>query len=278
MRKIMVGLRQSQLQRERVADSHAVFAVEHERHRARDVGIEGQRDQVEHVAIILGRLTLGRRVQIQVRVVLLLQRDVDPTLGGDQSRLHFIERGQVLIHPFPVRLAQLLIERTRAVDHRVHQLDAALQLLVLRFYRGAVSAKQAIENPARVVLRRNRPSFQTVGNCSRPREEAGARIDRQHQRRLPAVLLGVQRHHLIEARRVESPRLRVVQRCAGEPHVGANMRIRLRTARMVQPAHEAELLPKRAERLGRAAKHEFTVALNGGKPAPLRKSILRLRQ
>ena len=108
MREVVVRSGQAQLERERVADAHAVFAVEHERDRARDVGVERQRDQVEHVAVVLGRLALVRRVEIQMRVVLLLQRDVDPLLGGDQPRLDFVERGQVLIHPLAVGLAELL--------------------------------------------------------------------------------------------------------------------------------------------------------------------------
>ncbi len=102
MREIVVGFRESQLERERIADAHAIFAVEHERDGASNVGIERQRDQVEHVAVVLGRLSFRRRVEIQMRVVLLLQRDIDPAFGSDQPRFHFIQRRQVLIHPLPV--------------------------------------------------------------------------------------------------------------------------------------------------------------------------------
>ena len=138
-----------------------------------------------------------------MRVVLLLQRDVDPALGGDQPRFHFVQRGQVLIHPLAVGLAELLIERARALGHGVHQLDAPLQVLVLRLQRRAVAAEQAVEDAARVVLRRDRPAFEVVGDRARARQEARAGIDRQHQRRLPAVLLRVQRDDLIEPDRVD---------------------------------------------------------------------------
>ena len=182
----MVRFRQSQLERERIADAHAVFAVEHERDRASDVRIERQRDQVEHVAVVLGRLAFGRRVEIQMRVVLLLQRDIDPALGCDQPRFHFIQRGQVLIHPLAVGLAELLIERTRTLGHGVHQLDAPLQVVALRLQRRAVAAKQAVEHAARVVLRRNRPSFQAVGDRARAREETRSR----HRSTAPAKAAG----------------------------------------------------------------------------------------
>ena len=144
--------------------------------------------------------------------------------------------------------------------------------------RRAVAAKQAVEDAARVVLRRNRPPFQAVGDRSRAGEEPGAGIDRQHQRRLPAVLLGVQRHDLIESDRVERAGLRIVQRGAGEPHVGADVRVGLWAARMVQSAHEAELLPEGTERLRRLAKDELAVTLGRGKPAPLVDAVFRFRQ
>ena len=92
------------------------------------------------------------------------------------------------------------------------------------------------------------------------------------------ILLGVQRDHLIEPDRVVGPRLRVVQRGAGEPHVGADVRVGLGAVRMVQPAQEAELLAERGERLGRFAEDEFAVALGRREPAPLVDAVLRLRQ
>ena len=58
---------------------------QHEGDAARDVGVEGQRDQVEHVAIVIGRFAFGGDIQIQMRVALLLQRDVDPLLRSNQS-------------------------------------------------------------------------------------------------------------------------------------------------------------------------------------------------
>ena len=102
-------------------------------------------------------------------------------------------------------------------------------------------AEQTVEDAARIVLRRNRPAVQVVGDGARAREIAGAGIDRKHQRRLPAVLLGVQRDHLIEAGRVVGAGLRILQRSARQPHVGADVRVGLGTVGVVQAAHEAEL-------------------------------------
>ena len=106
VREIVVRFRKPELERERIADAHAVFAVQHECDRAGDVRIERQRDQIEHGAVILRRLSLGRRVEIQMRVILLLERDIDPALGRDQPRFHLVQRGQVLIHPLAVGFAR----------------------------------------------------------------------------------------------------------------------------------------------------------------------------
>ena len=111
-----------------------------------------------------------------------------------------------------------------------------------------VAAKQAVENAARVVFRRDRPAVNVVGDGSRTRKETGAGVDGQDQRRLAAVLLGVLRDDLIETDGVERAGLRIVQRGAGEPHVRADVRIGFRTVRVLQAAHEAQLLAERSER------------------------------
>ena len=60
---------------------------------------------------------------------------------------------------------------------------------------------------------------------------------------LTTVALGYS-HYLIESYRVVRPRFRIVQGRARQPHVGADVRVRFRAARMIQSAHEAELLPE----------------------------------
>src|SRR5262245_26781327 len=109
-------------------------------------------------------------------------------------------------------MAELPIERARTFNHSIHELDAPFQVVSLRLEGLAVTAKQPLEHPTRAVFRWNRPSFQAIGDGARPGEKTCPSIDREHQRRLPAVLFGVQRHDLIESDRVESPWLRIVQR------------------------------------------------------------------
>src|SRR5262249_23304270 len=107
-----------------------------------------------------------------------------------------------------------------------------------------------------------------------PGEEAGPRVDRQHERGLPAVLLRVERDDLVQSNRVVGTRLRVMERGSGEPHVGAHMRISLGAARMIETTQEAELFAERAERLGRFTKDEFAVLLGSWEPAPLIDAVL----
>ena len=92
------------------------------------------------------------------------------------------------------------------------------------------------------------------------------------------LLLGVLGDDLVEADRVVHARLRVVQRGAGQPHVGADVRVGLGTARVIQPAQEAQLIAKRGQRLGRLAKHELPVLFRPREPAPLVNAMLRPRQ
>ncbi len=197
---------------------------------------------------------------------------------ADQPRLDLVQRSQILVHLFPVGLAQPLVERAGAFQHGVDQLDAALKLISPRFERSPVAAKQAVEHATRIVLGRDRLAFQAVGDGAGPREEPRSGVDRQHQRRLAAVLLGVQRDDLVEPHRVVRARLRVVQRGAGEPHVRTDVRVGLGTARMVQPAQEAQFVAKRAQRLGRLAEHELPVFLRSREPTPVVELVLRAGQ
>ena len=69
---------EAQFDRERIADTHAVFAIEHESDRTCNVGVEGEGDQIEHIPVILVRFPFGIGVEIQMRIVLRLDRDIDP--------------------------------------------------------------------------------------------------------------------------------------------------------------------------------------------------------
>src|SRR5687767_7740323 len=102
-----------------------------------------------------------------MRIVLLLERNVDPALGSDQSRFHFIQRSEVLIHSLAVRRSKLPIERTRTLRHGIHKLDTPLQGLVLRLDGLAVTSKQSVEDTPRIIFGGNRPSFEVVGDRSR---------------------------------------------------------------------------------------------------------------
>ena len=68
--QVVMSSCQAQFNRESIADSHAVFAIQHKGNRPSDVRIKRQRDQIKHVAIVLRRFTLGRHIEFQVRVVL----------------------------------------------------------------------------------------------------------------------------------------------------------------------------------------------------------------
>ena len=218
------------------------------------------------------------RVELKVRVILFLQRDIDPLLGRDEAFLHFVERCEVLVHLFTVGFAEALVERLCLFEHGVDQLDAALEIFALGLHRRAVGAEESVENLARIILGRDRLTGSTVGNGAGAREETHAGIDGHHQRRLPAKLLGVFGHHLIERHAVVHLALRILQRRTGEPHVRAHVRVRLRAVRVIQPAHETQLLAERRERLGRFAEHIPAVLLRAGKPAPLIDAVLGVRQ
>jgi hypothetical protein len=219
VREIVVRLGQTKLQRERVTDAHTVFTVQHERDRARDIRIEHQRDQVEHVAVVFGRIPFVRRIKVQVRVILLLQRNVDPPLGSDQPGFHLVERSQILIHTLAIRFAQLRLKGARAVGHRIHQLDSPLQGITLGGLRGVVAPEKPVENAPRIVFRRDRLAIQVIGDGASARQEARTGIDGQHQRGLAAELLRMLRDNLIQTDRVKRARLGIVQRGARKPHV-----------------------------------------------------------
>ena len=110
VRQAVVGALDAELNGERIADAHAVLPIEHEGDAACDVRIERQRDEVEHRAIVISGITLGIGVELEVRMVLFLQWNIDPFLGRDQTFLHFIERGEVLIHLFAIGFSKLSVQ------------------------------------------------------------------------------------------------------------------------------------------------------------------------
>ena len=141
-----------------------------------------------------------------------------------------------------------------------------------------VAPEETVEHPARVVLGRNRASVKPIGNGAGTRQVAGARVDGQNQRRPAAELLGVGGNHLIQADGVVGAGFRIVERRSGQPHVGAGVGIGLRAARVVEPAHEAELLPERLQWLRRRAELELPVLFLRREPAPFGQLMLGLRQ
>ena len=93
-----------------------------------------------------------------------------------------------------------------------------------------------------------------------------------------AKLLGVECNHLIETGGVVSAWLRIMQRSAGEPHIGADVRVRFGAAWMKQSTHKAELFAEGAERFSRSAEDEILAASFGGEPTPLAEVVLRFRE
>ena len=278
VRQAVMGTLDAELDGEGVADAHAVLAVEHEGDAAGDVRIKRQRDEVEHGAVILAGIALGMRVELKVRVILFLQRDIDPLLGRDEAFLHFVERCEVLVHLFTVGFAEALVERLCLFEHGVDQLDAALEIFALGLHRRAVGAEESVENLARIILGRDRLTGSAVGNGAGAREETHAGIDGHHQRRLPAKLLRVLSHHLVECHAVVHLAFGVLQRCAGEPHVRTHVRIGLRAVRVIEPTHKTQLLAERRERLGRFTKNKLAILLRAREPAPLIDAVLGVRQ
>ena len=250
VRQAVMGTLDAELDGEGVADAHAVLAVEHEGDAAGDVRIKRQRDEVEHGAVILAGVALGMGIELEVRVVLFLERDIDPFLGRDEAFLHFTERGEILIHLFAVGFAEALVERLGLLEHGVDQLDAALEVFALGLHRRAVGAEEAVKNLARIVLGRDRLAGGAVGNGAGARQETHAGVDGHHQRRLPAELLSVLGHHLIECHAVVYLALGVLQRRAGEPHVRTLVRIGLGTIGVIESTKETELPAEGLEGFG----------------------------
>ena len=182
------------------------------------------------------------RVELEVRMVLFLKRNIDPFLGRNKTVLHFVERGEVLIHFLAVRLAKALVERLGLLEYSIHQLDTTLEVFALGLHRRAVGAEKAVENLAWIILCRDRLPGGAVGNGAGARQETHAGVDGHHQRRLPAELLSVLGHHLIECHAVVYLALGVLQRRAGEPHVRTHVRVGLRAVRVIQSPHETQLL------------------------------------
>lgn len=91
VREVVVGFGEAEFEGEGVGDAHAVFAIEHEGDGAGDVGIEGEGDEIEHVAVVLGGLAFGGGVEIEMGVVLFFERDIDPLFGGDEAGFDLVE-------------------------------------------------------------------------------------------------------------------------------------------------------------------------------------------
>lgn len=66
VRQAVVCASEAELEREGVADSHAVFAIEHESGGAGDIGIEGECNQVEHIAIVVSGSSFIGDIEIEV--------------------------------------------------------------------------------------------------------------------------------------------------------------------------------------------------------------------
>ena len=66
VRKVVVCFTQSEFQWEGVANAHAIFTVEHESDTPCDVCVESKRNQIEHIAVVLGRFPFGGGVQVEM--------------------------------------------------------------------------------------------------------------------------------------------------------------------------------------------------------------------
>ena len=95
---------QTQFQRKRITDPHPVFTVQHEGDRACNVRIKCQCNQVKHVLVVDRRFIFVGDFEIEMIIILRLDRDIDPLLGGLQARFDFTQRCQVLIHGVAIRL------------------------------------------------------------------------------------------------------------------------------------------------------------------------------
>src|SRR5688572_33307591 len=69
-----------------------------------------------------------------------------------------------------------------------------------------------------------------------------------------------------------------MQRGAGEPHIRADMRIRFRTVRMLESAHEAQLLAERKERFCGLAELKVRTAALRREPTPFIDAVLGFGQ
>ena len=69
------------------------FKLEEVKDALGDVGIEGEGDEIEHIAVVLGGLAFGGGVEIEMGVVLFFERDIDPLFGGDEAGFDLVEGG-----------------------------------------------------------------------------------------------------------------------------------------------------------------------------------------
>src|SRR6185312_8971786 len=73
--------------------------------------------------------------------------------------------------------------------------------------------------------------------------------------------------------------LRIVERRSGQPHIRTGVGIGLRAARVIEIAHEADLLPEGRVGFGGLAEDEVAVGVRGGgEPAPFGNIVLGLRE
>src|SRR6185437_11750737 len=130
-----------------------------------------------------------------------------------------------------------------------------------------------------MAFRGNRAAVEAIRDGAGAGEIAGAGIDGKNNRRTARVLFGVLGDDLIEADRVVSARLRVIEGRAGQPHVRTGVGIGLRAARVIEIAHEADLLPEGRVGFGGLAEDEVAVGVRGGgEPAPFGNIVLGLRE
>lgn len=91
-------------------------------------------------------------------------------------------------------------------------------------------------------------------------------------------LFGVEGDDLVEAGGVVGAWFGVVERGAGEPHVGAGVGIGLGSAGVEEAAHEGEFFAEGFERGGGVSEDELAVLFECGEPAPIADIIFSARE
>ena len=87
----MVGTVDAKLDGKGVTYAHTILAVEHEGNAASNICVKGKRNQVEHGTVVFARVAFGMSIEVDVALVLFLQRNVDPLLRSDETFLNFAE-------------------------------------------------------------------------------------------------------------------------------------------------------------------------------------------